>query len=199
VIGGETATLYVRTCGTNVDLVWVVPITGAAAVPGALANLERLLPSPDPSMVPPDNDPHGFAYTQVPLWWWLPASQWHPVSATATATNGPDTVTTTTTATPSVIQFDAGDGIGSVACPGPGVPFDESESLSEQSTPCQYTYQQSSSMSPSGTFAASWTVVWTVTWHASDGTGGTLAPLQTTTTRALPVAEDQSVTVNPSS
>jgi len=199
VIGGQTADLYVRTCGTAVDLVWVVPITGAAAVPGALASVEKLLPTPNPIMVPPKNDPHGFAYTQVPLWWWLPAGQWQPVSATATATNGPDTVSATAIATPSVIQFSAGDGAGSVACPGPGVPFDDSLSLAAQSTPCQYTYRESSSLSPSGTWPASWTVVWTVTWTASDGTGGTLAPLQTTTTRALSVAEDQSVVVNPNS
>ena len=199
VIGGQTATLYVRVCGSAVDLVWVVPITGAAALPGALAGVERLLPAPDPLMVPPDNDPRGFAYTQVPLWWWLPASEWHPVSATATASNGPKKVSTTTTATPSMVEFNAGDGVGAVDCPGPGVPFDNSLSLAAQSTPCQYTYRQSSSLSPSGTFAASWTIVWTVTWHASDGTGGVLAPLDTTTTRAVPVAEDQSVVVNPDS
>lgn len=199
VIGGEMATIYVRTCGAALDLVWVVPIAGAAAVPGALASVQKLLPLPDPIMVPPKNDPHGFAYTQVPLWWWLPASQWQPVSATATATNGPDTVSATATATPSDIQFKAGDGVGSVDCAGPGAPFDDSLSLAAQSTPCQYTYRQSSSLSPSGTWPATWTVVWHVTWTASDGTGGALAPLQSTTTRALSVAEDQSVVVNPNS
>lgn len=199
VIGGETATIYVRTCGTALDLVWVVPITGAAALPGALAGVQRLLPAPTPIMVPPKNDPHGFAYTQVPLWWWLPKSQWQPVSATATATNGPDTVSATTTATPSTVHFSAGDGTGSVDCPGPGVAFDDSLSLAAQSTPCQYTYHDSSSLSPNGTWPASWSIVWTVTWTASDGTGGTLAPLQSTTTRALSVAEDQSVVVSPSS
>jgi len=199
VIGGEMATIYVRTCGAALDLVWVVPITGAAAVPGALAAVQKLLPAPNPIMVPPQNDPHGFAYTQVPLWWWLSASQWQPVSATATATNGPDTVSATATATPSDIQFKAGDGVGSVDCAGPGIPFDDSLSLAAQSTPCQYTYRQSSSLSQSGTWPASWTVVWHVTWTASDGTGGALAPLQSTTTRALSVAEDQSVVVNPNS
>lgn len=199
VIGGETATLYVRSCGTAVDLVWVVPITGAAAVPAAEADVRKLLPVPTPRMVPPDTDPHGFTYTQVPLWWWLPSDQWHPVSATATATNGPQTVSATVTAAPSQIQFDPGDGSGTVVCPGPGVPFDRSKPLSAQSTPCQYTYRQSSSTGPTGTFPATWTVVWTVSWTASDGTGGTLPALQTTTTRDLAVAEDQSVLVNPDS
>jgi len=199
VIGGEMATIYVRTCGTALDLVWVVPITGAAAVPGAVADVQRLLPLPNPIMVPPKNDPHGFAYTQVPLWWWLPANQWQPVSATATATNGPDTVSATATATPSTIQFTAGDGIGSVDCAGPGVPFNDSLSLTAQSTDCQYTYHDSSSLSPAGTWPATWSIVWTVSWTASDGTAGTLAPLQSTTTRALAVAEDQSVVANPNS
>jgi hypothetical protein len=199
VIGGQTAVLYVRACGTNVVLVWVVPITGAAAVPGALAGVEKLLPKPAPNLVPPDVDPHGFAYTQVPLWWWLPAAQWHPVSATASATNGPDTVSATATATPTVIDFNAGDGVGAASCPGPGVAFNAALSLAAQSTPCAYTYHDSSSLSPGGTWPASWSIVWTVTWAASDGTGGALAPLESTTTRALAVAEDQSVVVNPNS
>lgn len=199
VIGGQVATLYQRSCGPNFDLVWVVPITGAAATPGAAADVQKLLPKPAPIMVPPKNDRHGFAYTQVPLWWWLPAGQWQPLSATATATNGPNTVSATATATPSDIRFDAGDGVGSVDCAGPGVPFDDSLSLKAQTTDCQYTYRQSSSLSPDGTWPASWTVVWHVTWTASDGTSGTLAPLQSTTTRALSVAEDQSVVVNPNS
>jgi hypothetical protein len=201
VIGGQDAIQFVRTCagGANINLVWVVPITGAAAVPGAVADVQRLLPIPNPIMVPPKNDPHGFAYTQVPLWWWLPPSQWQPVSATATASNGPDTVSATVTATPSTINFTAGDGIGSVDCAGPGTPFNDSLTLAAQSTACQYTYHDSSSLSPAGTWPASWSIVWTATWTASDGTGGTLAPLQSTTTRALAVAEDQSVVANPNS
>jgi hypothetical protein len=199
VIGGQPAQLYVRTCGTAVDLVWVVPINGAAAAPGALAAVEKLLPKPAPAMVPPDVDAHGFAYTQVPLWWWIPPSQWHPVSATATASNGPQTVSATATATATVIEFNAGDGQRAVSCPGPGVAFDNALPLSAQTTPCQYTYRDSSSLSPSGTWPASWSIVWTVTWQASDGTGGALAPLRSTTTRALAVAEDQSVVVDPNS
>jgi hypothetical protein len=199
VIGGRPAELYVRTCGSAVNLVWVVPITGAAAAPGALAAVEKLLPKPEPTMVPPDVDAHGYAYAQVPLWWWIPASQWHPVSATATASNGPQTVSATATATPTVIEFNAGDGAGAVSCPGPGAAFDAALPLAAQSTPCQYTYRDSSSVSPSGTWQASWSIVWTVTWQASDGTGGALAPLTSTTERALAVAEDQSVVVDPNS
>jgi hypothetical protein len=199
VIGGQEATLYERLCGADVALVWVVPITGAAVAPGALAELQKLLPKPDPIMVPPKNDKHGFAYVQVPLWWWLPAGQWNVVSATATATNGPDTISITTTAVPHVMHFDAGDGVGAVDCAGPGVPFDDARTLAAQSTDCQYVYEHSSSLSPDGTWAASWSIVWDVAWVASDGTSGTLAPLRSTTTRALAVAEDQSVLVDPSS
>jgi hypothetical protein len=199
VIGRQQAELYVRTCGGIVVLVWVVPITGADAAPGALAAVEKLLPKPAPAMVPPNVDAHGFAYAQVPLWWWLPAAQWHPVSATATVSNGPQTLSATATATPTVIEFDAGDGTGAMSCPGPGVPFNPALALAAQSTPCQYTYHDSSSLSPTGTWPASWSIAWTVTWQASDGTGGALAPLHTTTTRALAVAEDQSVEVDPNS
>jgi hypothetical protein len=178
---------------------WVVPITGAAAAPAAVASVEKLLPKPAPVLVPPDVDEHGFAYVQVPLWWWLPAGQWHPVSATATVSNGPQTVSATATATPTAIDFAAGDGAGAVSCPGPGVPFNAALPLAAQSTPCQYTYRDSSSLSPTGTWPASWSIVWTVTWQASDGTGGALAPLRSTTTRQVAVAEDQSVVVDPNS
>jgi hypothetical protein len=196
---------YVQDCGGGaVAIVWVVPPTPADAVPGALADVERLLPHPSPRMDPPNNDPRGWAYVQSPLWWWLPAGQWRPVSATASVTSGPFTASATVTAMPSSITFDPGDGSlgsGPVSCPGPGVPFDNSRSLAEQSSPCTYTYQSSSSMNPdgSGTWAATFTVVWHVAWVGAGGGGGALADLDTTTPVALPVGEVQALGTDPNS
>ncbi len=195
-----TAVEYVRTCpGGAVTIVWVVPPTGADAVPAALADVQRLLPKPQPSMVPPNNDPRGWAYVRTPLWWWVPASSWHPVSATASVTSGPFTVSATVTATPTTLVFNPGDGVlgsGQVTCPGPGVPFDNALSLAVQSSPCTYTYTNASSLSPSGTWAATFTTVWHVAWVGSDGTGGVLANLSTGTQHPLAVGEVQSLGSN---
>jgi hypothetical protein len=172
---------------------------GAQAVPAALAQLTRLLPKPQPMMVPPNNDPHGWSYVQVPTWFWVPGSQWRPVSATASVTSGPFTVSATTTATPSSVEFFPGDGslgTGLVSCAGPGVPFDNSRLMSQQGQPCNtYTYRNSSSLSTnaSATWSASMTMVWHVAWVGSDGTGGALPDLVTTTPIALSVGEVQAL------
>jgi len=196
---------YVQDCpGPAVTVVWVVPPTGAQAVPAALALVASLLPKPRPMMVPPDNDPNGWTYVQVPTWFWVPSSQWRPVSATATAASGPFTATATTTATPSSVEFVPGDGslgTGVVSCPGPGVAFNNTLPMSQQGQPCNtYTYHDSSSMSPdaSGTWQAAMTIEWHVTWVGTGGTGGTLPDLDTTTPIALSVGEVEALlTPNP--
>jgi enoyl reductase len=155
-------------------------------------------------MVPPNNDPHGWTYVQVPTWFWVPGSQWRPVSATASVTSGPFTVSATTTAKPSSVVFSPGDGslgTGSVSCAGPGVAFDDGRAMSQQGHPCNtYTYRNSSSLSPnaSATWPAAMTIVWHVAWVGSDGTGGTLPDLNTTTPIALSVGEVEALlTPNP--
>ena len=164
-------------------------MTGKALGVEAYDLVKRELPTP----VPQWNilNQWGFAFTQVPLWWWIDQAQWHAVSATSTVPG----LSATATATPVEIVFDPGDGTGPHTCPGPGVVFNARLKFAEQSTPCVYVYHHSSALAPNGrSFISSMSVRWTVSWTATDGDGGPLGDLVSSTgPRPMEVAEQQIV------
>lgn len=143
-------------------------------------------PSPSIQMNPPTDKGE---VTNVETWLWVPASQWQPVTASASAGN----VTVTTTATPDHVVWDMGNG-DTVTCNGPGTPYDTSRRPSEQSTDCSYTYRRSSARESDGRYHVTATVYYQVAWTATGvAAGGALAPITRSSTVAIRVAEIQAL------
>lgn len=118
----------------------------------------------------------------LPEWYWVSRSQWHPVGVTVRA--GP--VWATASADPTSLSYVPGGGMGSVACHGPGTPFNRSLPAAQQHTDCSYTYTLASKGQPGNAFQAGLFVTWTVSWTGSGGAGG-LVTDSYTTGNAFPV------------
>jgi len=178
-------------------VVWLASPTAAATAPAnpstLLAQAVRSLALPSPNL---GVNPPGFSVTNLPTWLWIDPAMWHAYSATASAGG----VSATAVATPVAVAWQMGDG-GSLACNGPGVPYQVGLPATEQHTYCSYTYRQPSIGEPSpngdvndGAFPVRATVSWAVTWTASGAPGGgTLPPLSTTSTTAIKVEQVESI------
>ena len=155
---------------------------GAAAVvdPRALAQeaLQRTpLPMPQISMAP---DPSIPQLVNLPTFLWIPAGQWRPQTASASAGG----VTSTVTATPERVVWDMGQG-DTVVCDGPGSPYDPSLPDDAQPSDCTFTYLASSARTADKTFTVTATIEWHVRWSASGAPGGGdlgITPRSSTTT-----------------
>jgi hypothetical protein len=112
----------------------------------------------------------------LPEWYWVPRSEWHPVSMTVRA--GP--VWAIATAVPTMLSYIPGDGLGSVSCPGPGSSFNRALPASRQQTRCSYTYARPSKGQPGDVFQAGLFVSWTIRWTGSGGAGGLITTNYTT-------------------
>jgi hypothetical protein len=170
------------------------PPPGPAVDPAVLAQqAENSMRLPSPQI---ETNPNTQAIVNLPTWLWLDQGTWSPESVSASV----GTVTATATATPEQVQWTMGDG-GSVACNGPGTPYQPSVPAESQATNCSYTYSRSSAGEPSATgdpndagFAVTATITWGVTWSAQgEPAGGVLDPLTTSSSRSLPVEQIQSV------
>jgi len=126
----------------------------------------------------------------LPQWYWVPATQWTPLTRRVAV--GP--LWAVVTATPHSLTFSPGGGLAAVACPGPGTAYNPRQAAAAQHSACTYTYTQSSDGLPGSAYTASVSITWTATWEGSGNTGGTLPPLTRATTFALPVAEAQALT-----
>jgi hypothetical protein len=130
----------------------------------------------------------------LPEWYWVARSQWHPVSVTVRA--GP--VWATATANPTSLSFVPGGGMGSVACHGPGTPFNRSMTAAQQHTNCSYTYTAASKGQPGNAFQAGLFVTWTVSWTGSGGAGGLVTDSYTTGSAfAVRVAQAEALVTTP--
>lgn len=114
----------------------------------------------------------------LPEWFWIPHSEWRPISITVTA--GP--VFAIATASPATLTYVPGGGLGSVSCTGPGSAFARGTPASSQHTPCSYTYDQPSAGQPGNAYQAAVVVTWTISWTGSGGAGGTITTGYTTGT-----------------
>ncbi len=144
----------------------------------AVSSLTLAFPSPQTNP--------GIDQRQLPgidTWMWIDAADWQPVSASASIPG----MSATVTATPTQVTWDMGDGSAPVVCDGPGTPYDPERPPADQTSDCTYRYQRR------GSYPASATVRWEITWSASDGDGGSLAPVDRTTTFTMTVAERQAV------
>jgi hypothetical protein len=180
---------------------WIPDASSATAPPvdprsvALQAENSLQLPAPTAHFNPP-----GPAVVNLPTWLWVNGTMWHPYSVTAQV--GP--VSATAVATPISVTWSMGDG-GTVACPGPGVPFDAGQTPPATPAPCIYTYATSSAgqpadaVSPEGNaFDVVATIHWSVSWTAQGAAGGGALPgLTTASTTALPVEQVESVNSSP--
>jgi hypothetical protein len=141
----------------------------------------------------------------IPVFVWIDADQWQPLSFTETDPNGSG-LSVTATATPTTMTFTPGDGAGPVDCAGPAIPYDpgagDGNPLAQAAAPghCSHAYdlvtrnvdRSAVPGRPDG-WPADVAVRWTVAWRASDGATGTLEPVTKRTDFERPVTEVQSL------
>jgi hypothetical protein len=155
--------------------------------PRALAEMQVKRMSVPPAEVGTSPSSDQDQVVRVPTWLWI-ASDWRPVSVTASAGR----VAATVTATPTRVVWTMGDG-GSVTCAGPGTPYDSSKPAADQHTDCSYTYRKTSVGQPEERYQATATVYWTVAFTSNVGTDGALGEVSATSEFTLRVAQAQAL------
>jgi hypothetical protein len=170
----------------------IVPVDGRFMVPeGGQVDLEGLAREALASVVVEEPVIHtspeaGTLYVHVPTWLWVEGSWWRTYEATASAGR----VTATISARPDAVTWTMGDG-SEITCSNPGTPW--KPGLAESATDCSYTYAQSSTGQPDGTFDLTGTVTLEVTWVANSGATGSLPSITRSTTRPVAVGEIQAI------
>jgi hypothetical protein len=156
---------------------------GATDRASAQARAQLVAPNPSVATAPPVDKPQ---IVGLASWFWI-TDPWTPLHATATIAG----LSATVTATPDHVTWDPGDGSGLITCYGPGTPYHDQDGPSPD---CGHTYLDRSTVAdPNGTFALKVTVTYTVAWTSTDGDGGTLDPINATTTVPLVVHEIQAM------
>ncbi|WP_370382186.1 hypothetical protein [Catenulispora sp. GAS73] len=194
---GEAGGWYQQTCPDGVikngkaattvtTMVWLTSPPPAPALPTpaqlAAEALKKLqLPTPTIASSPRPGLPQ---MVHVPMWAYVPKSQFVPVSATASVPGE----SVTATATPVSTVWDFGDG-SSATCAGPGTPFPTGGDPAASSPDCGHTYSRSSG---SGTFTVRATITWAVTW-AGAGQRGAFNGMLTTATEQVQVLQSQAL------
>ncbi|MFI6326532.1 hypothetical protein ACIBG8_54050 [Nonomuraea sp. NPDC050556] len=143
-------------------------------------------PAPTVATAPPRGRD---GYVGLRHYFWAERDQWRSISKRATA--GP--VWAEVTATPTTLVFDPGAGQASISCKGPGTPYDQSRSPDSQTSNCWHSFTRSSAGLPGSQYTVTVSVVWTASWVGSGGAGGPLAPITTSATFLLRIAEGQAL------
>jgi hypothetical protein len=190
-IDGEEWLFWYRDCDGTVQAVWAPDYSPEDLARVALAEVERLIPPPNPSTLP-TNDVGGF----VTLETWLQVEATAPLAATAGPL--PNGLTATTTATPVAIEWLPGDSeTGTISCELWGaIPTDE-QLYDGVAAPCGWTppgpsapqYGAGADLRFHGTI---W-IVWDVAWTATNGTGDTLGQIRSETDWSYRVREIQTI------
>ncbi|PZG09555.1 hypothetical protein C1I95_28890 [Micromonospora craterilacus] len=181
---------YARTClsdgvGSQATPVWLDQAPGVDLPDLAQIARSRLSLTAPRIRTNPDTEP--FVLVRVPVWLWVDPVTWQARSATASVPG----VTVTATATPTRVRWSFGDGTKDLTCLGPGKPWTP-DMDPRAASPCGHTYTRSSAATAGNAFRLRATVTWSVTW-SGPGAGGTLDPLTTTATMAVPVGQSQAV------
>ncbi len=182
-----TGDWYEKTCGTTfVGTFYISPANPLDLLAEARNRIN--LPLPQPSL-----SPDGEQIVNLATWMWIAPADLDDQSATAAVPG----LAVTVSAVPEVAIWTMGDG-NVVTCIGPGTPFDPSLPSASQQTDCSHRYERSSINEPGESFAASVTTRWRLSWTvAGAGGGGDLGTIDRTTSFLIPVAEVQTVNVNP--
>lgn len=169
---------YNRTCNGVSEDAWVADKTGKELAADAYSQATARAPSPRLASAPPTDQ------LIVNLETWFGVTPIAPVSATASIPG----LSATVTLRPESIRVDTGSGTV-LRCGLWG------SSTSKQSG-CAWTPDVPSIPKFTGggyAFVGTVTLVWRVSWTATDGTGGTLDPIETSAPLRLAVREIQTV------
>jgi hypothetical protein len=188
---GITWVLHQCTIDGEAQLVWLPQVTEESFAETTRDVVRDRVPMLDSLFSP--HPARGLVKT--PVWFWVPASLWRPVSVTARVPTPRGVITLTTTATPDALEFDPGDGTNrTTSCDGPGLAWTPAQP--ERPAPaCSYEYPRASSTQPGGVFRARLTVVWRVTWRSNLGASGRLPDMRLGGGVAVRVRELQAVVV----
>lgn len=178
---------YQKICGTTfIGAFYISPTNPLDLLAEARGRIDLPLPRPELS-------PDGEQVVNLTTWMWMAPDELETQQATAAVPG----VAVTVTAVPEAAYWTMGDG-SIVTCAGPGTPFDPSRPSASQHTGCSHRYQHSSVNQPGQAFAASVTTRWRLSWTVvGAGGGGDLGSIDRTTSFSIPVAEVQTVNVNP--
>ncbi len=195
VVSGIRYDLYERRCGAVFTDVWIPRLSPSQLARSAAVSAQARLPAPVANFAPVADS----VVVKLPVWFWVEASWWTPVSATAWIPTAMGTLWARTTATPVRVEFltqdDAspgGLGAGSTSCAGPGRPWQVALG-DEAVSACSYTFAHSSGSRPSGRFVGVVGVEWRISWTSSTGAGGTLPPHTTASFVTTRVGELQAL------
>jgi len=193
-IGGITHVLYVRTCDERTSTHWIPRVSARTLARQASSLVAARLPEPSLSMAPsPDANVVGVA-----AWFWIPASSWKPVTATAWVPTPTGVLWARTTATPIRILHGTADSPrpdgwrSFTSCTGPGEPW-RIEFGDRSVSDCSYEYRHSSAAWPGGAFPVEVSVVWSVEWTSNASGGGDLPDQVTTVSTSVVVDELQAL------
>lgn len=186
--GSGPGTWYAKMCVDEVanrssgTVVWL-PERGAEP-PEALARQALQYTPLSPPLVSMSPSSSQDQLVNLPTWLWLDRSVWKPVSASASAGG----VRVTTIAVPTRVTWDMGDG-ATVACDGPGTPFDPSRPTATPT--CAYTYHR-----PTERAVVTATIEWAVQWTSTTGAVGDLGVVRRSSSVPVRVAESQAINVS---
>ncbi|MFC7326856.1 hypothetical protein [Marinactinospora rubrisoli] len=160
------------------------PVNPERLIQEAMGSFE--VPSPEIATSPGAGSP---VLVRTPLWLWLDPESWEPATATAEIPGW----SLSLTATPTQVKWIMGDGT-ELVCDGPGTPFDPQRHDPESESPdCGHVYERSSVGEPGETFTVRAEISWGIDWDSSDGGGGEMAPITTSSEIDLRVQESQSL------
>lgn len=191
-LNGVLYVMFYRSCPTSGQGFWVPQLgSSALGINAANAIKQRLVPPTVGSAPPADK-----GIVNVGMWLWTDPNQYRPVTVTAWVPTPTGIAWATTTATPARLVFLSGEpGSVPMSCRGPGRQW-MPQFGDDSSSPCMYTYQHSSEITPSDRFDATLSIVWSIRWRSNVGAGGNLGEYTTSTLQLMTVNEIQAVVNN---
>jgi hypothetical protein len=181
---GEPSTVYFRLCGSTYQYVYVGPHTPVDIAQVAYQKVVTLVPDPQVSFSPPIDK------MIVNFETWLGITPSPPITATAAIPGLSATVTAQATGIEWVTGSQVAGDTTTIVCE----PWGSTESAQDG---CSWTPKYPSVEKVTGTtdqrYHGTVTIVWQVSWVASNGAGGSLGELRTTTPIEMVVQEIQTI------
>jgi hypothetical protein len=152
-------------------------------------------PNPTPQLSPNATDPGRFTLPGIPTWFWVPETEWEPVTAEAVQAG----YTLTATARPQRLELAVAENRPDqqtvATCAGPGAVWQPG--APEDGTECRHVFKWASTGTDVAAWPATLTITWDVDWTLTGpavSMSGTLGDGKfTATTTAIRVDQVQAV------